>query len=266
MNMLALKALLLGALATTASASYFNGEALRREVLQVRATPASTPVATVITRYPTATASTNSSNACNSVIQGLATLITGLPTPTGDLYSYLQTAATTLTDPCVSNSHNACHCTSPTSCSLPKTRSQVSNLPLRNKAKLTSIPQQHITVPSSIAPAFSVYESSIVSFYSAHKSQINSALSSCPSLTKFIANPVCSTSPSASTASIVKTIPPSTPTATTTKTGTGNGSATGASSTPSISVVSKGGASAVRGVSGIWLLLAGVEGVVVALL
>jgi hypothetical protein len=107
-NMHALKSLLVAALVATASATYFNGEALRREVLQVRAVTSYSLIATSSSApYPTPTSSTNSSNACSSVLQGLATLITGLPTPTGALYSYLQTAATTLTDPCVSlNSHS----------------------------------------------------------------------------------------------------------------------------------------------------------------
>jgi hypothetical protein len=98
----ALKSIIVGTLATTASATYFNGEALRREVLQVRATSSSVSAATVTKSYPTATASKNSSNVCDSVLSGLSTVLTGLPTPTGDLYSYLKTAATTLTDPCVS--------------------------------------------------------------------------------------------------------------------------------------------------------------------
>jgi len=96
----ALKSIIVGTLATTASATYFNGEALRREVLQVRATSSSVSAATVTKSYPTATASKNSSNVCDSVLSGLSTVLTGLPTPTGDLYSYLKTAATTLTDPC----------------------------------------------------------------------------------------------------------------------------------------------------------------------
>jgi len=94
----ALKSVIVGALATTVSATYKNGQALRREVFQVRATASG---ATVKRPFPTATASTNSSNVCDSVLDGLATVLTELPTPTGDLYSYL-TAATTLTDPCVS--------------------------------------------------------------------------------------------------------------------------------------------------------------------
>jgi hypothetical protein len=98
----ALKSVIVGALATTVSATYLNGEALRREVFQVRAASSSASVATVKRPYPTATASANSSNVCDSVLNGLATVLTGLPTPTGDLYSYLKTAATTLTDPCVS--------------------------------------------------------------------------------------------------------------------------------------------------------------------
>jgi hypothetical protein len=104
-NMHAIKALIFGALAATASATILNGEVLRREVLHVRAAASSSAVATP---YPTATAVTNSSDACSSVLQGLATLITGLPTPTGALYSYLQTAATTLTDPCVSLNFSRC--------------------------------------------------------------------------------------------------------------------------------------------------------------
>ncbi|KAE9379527.1 hypothetical protein N431DRAFT_397916 [Stipitochalara longipes BDJ] len=207
----AIKSLLVGALATTASATYFDGEALRREVLHIRQVSSTSSVATP---YPTATASTNSSNACSSVLAGLATLITGLPTPTGALYSYLQTAATTLTDPC------------------------------------------HLSVPTSIAPAFSTYESSVISFYSAHQSQLNSALSACPSLTSLVANPVCSTA--SSNATVVKTIPPSTPTATTTKTST-------ASSTASASVVSTGGAREI-GVSAVLVIAVGVFGVIAAVL
>jgi hypothetical protein len=95
----ALKSVIVGALATTVSATYMNGQALRREVF--RAASSSVSGATVKRPYPTATASTNSSNVCDSVLNGLATVLTELPTPTGDLYSYL-TAATTLTDPCVS--------------------------------------------------------------------------------------------------------------------------------------------------------------------
>jgi len=108
--MYAVKPLIIAALAATASATYFNGEALRREVLKVRETLTTTfettSTATIssgsITPYPTATVSTNSSNACSSVLQGLSTVITGLPTATGALSSYLATAASTLTDPCVS--------------------------------------------------------------------------------------------------------------------------------------------------------------------
>jgi hypothetical protein len=170
----ALKSLIIVALATTVSSAYFNGELLRREVLLVaRATSSSIAVgANSTSATATATAYTNSTNACSSVLQGLATLITGLPTPTGALSTYLATAATTLTDPC------------------------------------------HLSVPSSIAPAFSVYESSVISFYSAHSSQLNSALAACPSLTSLVANPVCSTS----TAGIA------TPTATTTANGTSSAS------------------------------------------
>jgi len=140
----AIKSLVIVALAATVSAAYFNGELLRREVLQARQTPSFPSV--------TATASTNNTNACSSVLQGLATLVTGLPTPTGALSTYLATAATTLTDPC------------------------------------------HLSVPSSIAPAFSTYESSVISFYSANSAQLNSALAACPSLTSLVANPVCSSS------------------------------------------------------------------------
>jgi hypothetical protein len=109
--MYAVKLFIVAALAATASATYFNGEALRREVLEVRQTISiSTSFETTITTgtlgsitpYPTATAAANSSDVCNSVLEGLATLVTGLPTPTGALSSYLATAATTLTDPCVS--------------------------------------------------------------------------------------------------------------------------------------------------------------------
>jgi hypothetical protein len=93
----AIKSLIVVALAATVSANYFNGELLRREILlQARQTSSSPGSAAA-----TATASTNSSgNACSSVLQGLATLITGLPTPTGALATYLATAATTLTNPC----------------------------------------------------------------------------------------------------------------------------------------------------------------------
>ena len=63
----------------------------------------------------------------------------------------------------------------------------------------------------------------------------------------------------------MKTIPPSTPAAAPTKTGTGNGSATGAASTPSKSVVSTGGAGAVRGDS-VGMVVAGVLGFVAAVL
>jgi len=102
----AIKSLLVGALTATASATYFDSEALRREVLHNRQVSTSSAISvSLATPYPTATASTNSSNACSSVLAGLATLITGLPTPTGALYTYLQTAATTLTDPCVSLFH-----------------------------------------------------------------------------------------------------------------------------------------------------------------
>src|SRR5579871_3036358 len=116
----AIKSLIVIALTATVSAAYFNGELLRREVfLQARATSStsySSSMATVAGSVSaTAAASTNGADACSSVLQGLATLITGLPTPTGDLSTYLATAATTLTDPC------------------------------------------HLSVPSSIAPAFSAY-------------------------------------------------------------------------------------------------------------
>ena len=104
------KPLIIAALVATASATYFNGEALRRKVLEVRETITTTfqttSTATVssgaITPYPTATVATNSSAVCSSVLQGLDTVLTGLPKPTGALSSYLATAATTLTDPCVS--------------------------------------------------------------------------------------------------------------------------------------------------------------------
>ncbi|KAN0114633.1 hypothetical protein V8E51_004177 [Hyaloscypha variabilis] len=199
--MYVIKSLLVGVLAATTSATYFDGEALRREVFHIRQVSNSSSIATP---YPTATASTNSSNACSSVLAGLATVITGLPTPTGALYSYLQTAATTLTDPC------------------------------------------HLSVPSSIAPAFSTYESSVISFYSAHQSQLNSALSSCPSLTSLIENPVCSTS------SGTKTVVKSTSTATTT-------------ATPSASVISTSDAGGL-GVSGAMMLVLGALGVVAVVL
>jgi hypothetical protein len=152
----AIKSFVIVALAATVSASYFNGELLRREVLlHARATSSasSSTVTAVSSSTPAAaTVYTNNTNACSSVLQGLATLITGLPTPTGALSTYLATAATTLTNPC------------------------------------------SLSVPSSIAPAFSVYESSVISFYNVHSSQLNSALAACPSLTSLVANPVCSTS------------------------------------------------------------------------
>jgi hypothetical protein len=187
----AIKSLIVVALAATVSATYFNGELLRREVLlQARATSSSSYSSSVSTAASstsaTATASTNSTNACSSVLQGLATLITGLPIPTGDLSTYLATAATTLTDPC------------------------------------------HLSVPSSIASAFSAYESSVVSFYSAHISQLNSALAACPSLTSLVANPVCSTS----TAGV----------ATPTATATANGTSSASSSSSHLQVVSTAGA------------------------
>ncbi len=107
--MYTVKPLIIAALVATASATYFNGEALRREVLVVRQTITTTfqttstgTVSSVITPYPTATVSTNSSDVCSSVLNGLDTVLTGLPKPTGALSSYLATAATTLTDPCVS--------------------------------------------------------------------------------------------------------------------------------------------------------------------
>lgn len=108
--MYAVKPLIIAALAATASATYFNGEALRREVLEVRETLTTTcettSTATIssgsIMPYPTATVSTNSSGVCSSVLAGLSTVISGLPTATGALQSYLATAASTLTDPCVS--------------------------------------------------------------------------------------------------------------------------------------------------------------------
>ena len=183
--MRAIKSLIAITLAAVVSANYFNGELLRREVLlQARAT--SSPSSSSL--IATATTSTNGTDACSSVLQGLATLITGLPTPTGDLSTYLATAATTLTDPC------------------------------------------HLSIPSSIAPAFSAYESSVVSFYSAHMSQLNSALAACPSLTSLVANPVCSTS----TAGIA------TPTPTATATANATSSASSSSSYPQ--VVSTAGA------------------------
>ncbi|PMD34261.1 hypothetical protein L207DRAFT_638796 [Hyaloscypha variabilis F] len=209
--MYVIKSLLVAVLATTTSATYFDGEALRREVFHIRQVSNSSSIATP---YPTATASTNSSNACSSVLAGLATVITGLPTPTGALYSYLQTAATTLTDPC------------------------------------------HLSVPSSIAPAFSTYESSVISFYSAHQSQLNSALSSCPSLTSLIENPVCSTS--SGTKKVVK----STSTATVTRTATATATAT---ATPSASVISTGDAGELS-VSGAMMLVLGALGVVAVVL
>jgi hypothetical protein len=180
----ALKSLIIVALATTMSSAYFNGELLRREVLLVaRATSSSIAVganSTSATATATVTAYTNSTNACSSVLQGLATLITGLPTPTGALSTYLATAATTLTDPC------------------------------------------HLSVPSSIASTFSIYESSVISFYSAHSSQLNSALAACPSLTSLVANLVCSIS----TAGIA------TPTGTTTAKGTSSASSPSSSLAP----------------------------------
>jgi len=203
----ALKSLIIVALATTVSSAYFNGELLRREVLLVaRATSSSIPVgANSTSATATATAYTNSTNACSSVLQGLATLITGLPTPTGALSTYLATAATTLTDPC------------------------------------------HLSVPSSIAPAFSVYESSVISFYSAHSSQLNSALAACPSLTSLVANPVCSTS----TAGIA------TPTATTTANKTSSASS---SSSPLAPVNTAGANGGDMGIVAAALVAAGLFG------
>lgn len=201
----AMKPIIVAALAAMVSATYFNGELLRREVLlQARATTASSPSAT-------ATAYTNSTNACSSVLQGLATLITGLPTPTGDLSTYLATAATTLTDPC------------------------------------------HLSVPSSIAPAFSAYESSVVSFYSAHVSQLNSALAACPSLTSLVANPVCSTA-AAGVAS---------PTATVTANGTFSASPSSSSSNPqAVSTAGANGCPRETGMVAAALIAAGLFGAV----
>ena len=203
----ALKSLIIVALATTVSSAYFNGELLRREVLLVaRATSSSIAVgANSTSATATATAYTNSTNACSSVLQGLVTLITGLPTPTGALSTYLATAATTLTDPF------------------------------------------HLSVPSSIAPAFSVYESSVISFYSAHSSQLNSALAACPSLTSLVANPVCSTS----TAGIA------TPTATTAANGTSSASS---SSSPLAPVNTAGANGGDMGIVAAALVAAGLFG------
>ncbi|KAH8761459.1 hypothetical protein F5882DRAFT_384090 [Hyaloscypha sp. PMI_1271] len=210
----ALKSVIVGALATTVSATYKNGQALRREVFQVRATASG---ATVKRPFPTATASTNSSNVCDSVLDGLATVLTELPTPTGDLYSYL-TAATTLTDPC------------------------------------------HLSVPSSIGPAFSTYESAVISFYSAHKSQLNSAVSACPNLTILVENPVCSTAASSSN----KTIPPVTPIPTPTE--PVRGTATSTPRTSVISTGSTGSANEMREKSAVAVFAVGVVGVVAMLL
>jgi hypothetical protein len=205
----AIKSLVFLALATTMSSAYFNGELLRREVLLVaRATSSSIAVgANPTSATATATAYTNSTNACSSVLQGLATLITGLPTPTGALSTYLATAATTLTDPC------------------------------------------NLSVPSSIAPAFSTYESSVISFYIAHSSQLNSALAACPSLTSLVANPVCSTS----TAGIT------TPTATTTANGT---SSVSSSSSPLAPVSTAGANGGHMGIIAAAVVAAGLFGAV----
>ncbi|KAH8784404.1 hypothetical protein BGZ57DRAFT_852204 [Hyaloscypha finlandica] len=211
----ALKSVIVGALATTVSATHMNGQALRREVFQVRATASG---ATVKRPYPTATASTNSSNVCDSVLNGLATVLTGLPTPTGDLYSYLETAATALTDPC------------------------------------------HLSVPSSIGPAFSTYESAVISFYSAHKSELNSAVSACPNLTILVENPVCSTAASSSN----KTIPPATPIPTPTE--PVRGTATSTPRTSVISTGSTGSANEMREKSAVAVFAVGVVGVVAMLL
>jgi len=84
-SMHAMKLIIFVALATAVSSTYFNSELLRRELLhQARATSSSIANAASSTSTTvTATAYTNSTDACSSVLQGLATLITGLPTPTG---------------------------------------------------------------------------------------------------------------------------------------------------------------------------------------
>jgi hypothetical protein len=168
-----MKSLAVLALASMASATYFNAELLRREIVHVvveirQATAAPTASGSASGTASGAvsvvsSASAASTDACSSVLAGLASLVTGLPVPTGALSSYLATAATTLTNPC------------------------------------------SLSIPSSVASDFSVYETSVISFYNAHSSQLSSALSACPSLTSLVQNPVCSTSAGGASATAAAT-------------------------------------------------------------
>lgn len=183
-NMHALKSLIIIALATTVSSAYFNGELLRREVVLVARATSSSIAAGANSTSATATATTAAyTNSTNACS------------------SVLQGLATLITG-------------------LPTPTGALSTYLATAATTLTD--PCHLSVPSSVASAFSIYESSVISFYSAHSSQLNSALAACPSLTSLVANPVCSTS----TAGIA------TPTATTTAKGTSSASSSPSSLAP----------------------------------
>ena len=81
------------ALASSVSATLLNGAHVGREVLQVRQTA-------TVTASTNSTNSTNSASACSSVAKELATLIQGIPEPSGSLSTFLATAYSTVTNPC----------------------------------------------------------------------------------------------------------------------------------------------------------------------
>jgi hypothetical protein len=66
--------------------------------LQVRQT--STAATATVTAPTNSTNSTNSTSACSSAAKQFATLITGIPAPTGSLSTFLATAYVGVTNPC----------------------------------------------------------------------------------------------------------------------------------------------------------------------
>jgi hypothetical protein len=83
------------ALASSVAATLLNGARVGREVLQVRQTSAGA-TATVTA----STNNTNSASTCSSVAKDLATLIQGIPEPSGSLSTFLATAYNSVTNPC----------------------------------------------------------------------------------------------------------------------------------------------------------------------
>jgi hypothetical protein len=83
------------AIASSVAATLLNGAHVGREVLQARQTSAEA-TATVTA----STNNTNSASACSSVAKGLATVIQGIPEPSGSLSTFLATAYSTVKNPC----------------------------------------------------------------------------------------------------------------------------------------------------------------------